>query len=130
MTFFRSSCTTLIRSFARSLPLLLVLSQHPTLAQLGRTKEPVVVTGDKFPAFLHTPISGIFLYKWDNYGGGFQEIPFQIDEITLAQAFPNDNLSTRARAGPCTADTDLSQLPDNCEDEYSLTGMGDGTLDL
>lgn len=45
---------------------------------LGRTEDPILITGDQFPALAGQPISSVVLYAYD--GLNWNPIPFQIDE--------------------------------------------------
>jgi hypothetical protein len=53
-------------------------AQTPQIAW-SRDLEPVVLSADRFPAFAGAPLGELFAYAYS--GGGWAQIPFQVDEV-------------------------------------------------
>jgi hypothetical protein len=65
---------------------------------LNRSEDPVVVTADQLEALQGQTIAGLALLRWQN--GGFEPIPFQVDERNPAGDFCFDQ-GPKANAKEC-----------------------------
>jgi len=66
---------------------LALLSASAAWAVADRSEEPVLILGASFPDFVGESIQDLALFRYDDVGGVFVPVPFQIDERIVDRVF-------------------------------------------